>query len=57
MDKKTTAANSLLFVTAAIWGFAFVAQRAGMTHVGPFTFNGVRFALGTISLIPLLVWS
>ncbi len=57
MDKKTTAANSLLFVTAAIWGFAFVAQRAGMTHVGPFTFNGVRFGLGTISLIPLLVWS
>jgi drug/metabolite transporter (DMT)-like permease len=57
IDKKTAAANSLLFVTAAIWGFAFVAQRAGMAHVGPFTFNGVRFALGTASLIPLLIWS
>jgi len=25
-----------------------------MEHVGPFTFNGVRFALGSLSLIPLL---
>jgi drug/metabolite transporter (DMT)-like permease len=46
---------SLLLLTAIIWGFGFVAQRAGMDHVGPFTFNGVRFALGSITLIPLLV--
>ena len=38
-----------------IWGFAFVAQRSGMEFVGPFTFNAVRFALGGISLIPLLL--
>ncbi len=44
----------LLLLTAIIWGFAFVAQRAGMEHVGPFTFNGVRFALGSLSLLPLL---
>ncbi|MFC1682961.1 DMT family transporter [Candidatus Zixiibacteriota bacterium] len=47
--------NLLLLLTAAIWGFAFVAQRVGMAHVGPFTFNGVRFALGAMILIPLLV--
>ncbi|NLF45119.1 MAG: DMT family transporter [Syntrophomonadaceae bacterium] len=46
--------NLLLLLTAAIWGFAFVAQRAGMEFVGPFTFNGVRFLLGSISLLPLL---
>jgi len=40
-----------------IWGFAFVAQRAGMEHVGPFTFNAVRFALGGISLTPLLIFN
>jgi len=45
----------LLLVAAILWGFAFVAQRAGMEHVGPFTFNGVRFALGGISLLPLLL--
>ena len=38
-----------------IWGFAFVAQRSGMEFVGPFTFNAVRFTLGGISLIPLLI--
>ena len=46
--------NLLLLLAAAIWGFAFVAQRVGMEHVGPFTFNGVRFLLGSLSLIPLI---
>jgi drug/metabolite transporter (DMT)-like permease len=47
--------NLLLLITAVIWGFAFVAQRAGMEFVGPFTFNTARFLLGSISLIPLLI--
>jgi len=44
----------LLILTALIWGFAFVAQKAGMEHLGPFTFNGIRFVLGALSLLPLL---
>lgn len=44
----------ILLLTAAIWGFAFVAQRVGMQHVGAFTFNGIRFALGSVSLIPVI---
>ena len=47
-------ADILLFIAAVIWGFAFVAQRVGMEFVGPFTFNGVRFALGTLVLVPFL---
>jgi len=47
----------LLLVAAAVWGFAFVAQRVGMRHVGPLTFNGVRFALGAAALLPLLPWA
>jgi len=50
-------ANLLLMLAAAIWGFAFVAQRIGMRYVGPLTFNGVRFALGAAALLPLLMWS
>ena len=46
-------ANLLLLLAAAIWGFAFVAQRVGMQHVGPLTFNGVRFLLGAAALWPL----
>jgi drug/metabolite transporter (DMT)-like permease len=45
-------ADLLLLLTAAIWGFAFVAQRIGMEHVGPFIFNGIRFALGCLVLVP-----
>ena len=48
--------DGLLLVAAAIWGFAFVAQRMGMEHVGPFTFNGIRFALGATVLLPIVWW-
>ena len=55
MEKRTFKDDALLLLTAAIWGFAFVAQRAGMEHVEPFTYNGIRFALGSLSLLPLIV--
>lgn len=45
----------LLFLTAIIWGFAFVAQRVGAEYVGAFTFNGIRFLLGAFSLIPVIL--
>ena len=48
-------ANLLLMLCAAIWGFAFVAQSAG-AHIGAFTFNASRFALGALSLLPVVVW-
>ena len=47
----------LLLLTAVIWGVAFVAQRAGMEHVGPLTYNAVRFALGSLALLPLIAFS
>jgi drug/metabolite transporter (DMT)-like permease len=45
--------DCLLLLTAMIWGSAFVAQKAGMEHVGPFIFNGVRFGLGALVLTPV----
>lgn len=56
MNSGTTRANVLLLLTAMIWGAAFVAQRVGMDHMGPLTFNGVRFALGSAALLPLIVF-
>lgn len=56
MTKKELKANGLLLLTAAIWGFSFVAQRVGSEHLGAFTFNGIRFAIGSISLIPLIIF-
>ena len=44
----------LLLLTAAIWGSAFVAQSVGMDYVKPFTFNGIRSAIGALFLIPCI---
>ena len=52
MKTKLTA-TAMLFTTAIIWGFAFVAQVLGSDFVQPFTFNGIRFMLGAASLIPV----
>ncbi len=57
MNIQTVKSNTLLLITAAIWGFAFVAQRVGMDYLGPFTFNAARFILGSLSLLPLLLIS
>lgn len=54
-DGRTLRADGLLLLTACIWGFAFVAQRVGMEHVGPFGYTGVRFALGCLVLLPPLL--
>ena len=55
MNTQIIKTDALLLLTAIIWGFAFVAQRMGMDFVGPFTFNGVRFALGSLVLIPFII--
>lgn len=55
MNIKKVKSTVLLFLTAIIWGFAFVAQRVGAEYVGAFTFNGIRFLLGTVSLIPVIL--
>jgi drug/metabolite transporter (DMT)-like permease len=49
-------ASGLLVLAATIWGLAFVAQRVGMDHVGPFLFNGARFLLGVLVLMPFLLY-
>jgi len=55
MKNKLTS-NIALFLTALIWGLSFVAQRAGMEYIGPFTFNAVRSFLGGLSLLPLIAF-
>jgi len=55
MKKKTLRSDILLILTSAIWGFAFVAQLVGMDHIGPYLYNGIRFALGSLSLLPLIL--
>lgn len=51
---KTNQANLLLFLTAVIWGGGFVAQRLGIQQLGPYTFNGFRFLIGALTLLPVI---
>ncbi len=44
----------LLFVTAMIWGSAFVAQSVAAELIGPFTMMGVRTLLGGCFLLPVI---
>lgn len=52
-EKRREIRGSLLLLLGSmIWGAAFAAQRAGMDHVGPFTFSGVRMLLAGLVLTP-----
>ena len=48
-------ANLLLLVISLIWGAAFVAQSQAMADVGPMLFTGVRFLIGALVVLPLMV--
>ncbi len=49
-----THVNLLLLFIALIWGSTFVAQSHGMHDVGPMTFTGVRFLIGSLVVAPLM---
>jgi len=55
MQTRTLKSDSLLLLTAFIWGTTFVAQRMGMDHIGPMTYNAARFAVGVVTLMPLIL--
>lgn len=52
MNQNTIKHSLLLLLTAAIWGFAFVAQSVGMDYVKPFTFTTARSLIGGVVLLP-----
>ena len=56
MNKKSLQSSLLLFLAAFIWGVAFVAQSVGMDYMGPYTFNGARFIMGSMVLLPLVLY-
>jgi len=55
MKNKSVPANLILLLTAVIWGGGFVAQRLGMQEMGPYLFNGFRFLIGSLTLIPVIL--
>ena len=53
--KNEIRSAALLFLTAAIWGFAMAAQREGSKYLSPLTFNACRFTLGALVMLPLMM--
>lgn len=54
--KRSAKGNILLFSAALIWGCALVAQKAGMSHLGPFGFTAIRCMMGGLALLPLVIY-
>lgn len=58
ISKNMVLGNIALIFVAVISGLSFVAQKAGMAYVGPFTFNTLRCFIGVSCLIPIIfLWN
>jgi len=47
-------ADLTLLAAAVVWGSAFAACRVAAEQLGPFLYNGLRFALGALTLLPFV---
>lgn len=46
--------SMLLILATVIWGSAFVSQKVGMDHIGPFTFQAVRSFMAVVGMLPVI---
>jgi len=53
--KERLKADLILLAVAVVWGSAFVVCRVAAERISPFLYNGSRFSLGVLTLVPF-VW-
>ncbi len=51
-NQKRLTADLILLTVALIWGSGFVAQRVAAAHLSPLMYNGLRFLLGALVILP-----
>ncbi|MCQ2546756.1 MAG: DMT family transporter [Clostridia bacterium] len=56
-NKTKLKGEAMLCLAAIIWGTAFIFQKMGMEHIGPFTFTLFRFGIGALAMIPVMFFS
>jgi drug/metabolite transporter (DMT)-like permease len=56
-ERRRIRADLILLFVSLIWGTAFVAQRVAATTMNVFLFNGLRFLLGALILLPFVTFS
>ena len=54
---KERSASFLLLLTSMIWGLSFVAQSVSSEILGPFTFNTLRYLIGSVTILPFAISS
>ncbi len=54
-DSTRLKSDLILLLAAIVWGVGFVAQRSASFHLGFFAFNGVRFLLGGLVMLPFVI--
>lgn len=52
MNSVRLRSDALLLLAAIIWGSSFAVQRVAAQHLGVFLFNGLRFLLAVLILLP-----
>ena len=55
MKNSKLKGNIILMLTAVTWGTGFIAQKIGLDTLPPLAFNGLRYLLAMVVLVPLLV--
>lgn len=55
VTSRVVKGNIYLLLASLAWGTTFVAQRSAMDHLGPFSYSGMRFLLGSLFLLPLVI--
>jgi drug/metabolite transporter (DMT)-like permease len=48
---------ALAWYFVAVWGAGYLATKIGLQHAAPFTFLTLRFALGLLCLLPLVLFT
>jgi drug/metabolite transporter (DMT)-like permease len=56
MSRTNVRGSLILFITALIWGAAFVAQKIGTVELDAFTFVSARFFISGIALLPVALF-
>jgi drug/metabolite transporter (DMT)-like permease len=46
----------LAWYFVSVWGTGYLATKLGLQYAAPFTFLALRFMIGVVLLLPLLVW-
>lgn len=55
IDSTRIKSDLILLLAAIVWGGGFAAQRTASFHLGFFAFNGIRFLLGGLVMLPFIL--